>query len=190
MVFNYIPCTFHCGFSLHTQCISLWFFITYPVHFIATFHSILSSFHCSFSNVALGISLWFFNRYPQHFIVKFSNVALEFHCDLSNVALDISLQISYRCLVLSMTISFLAPEYFIVLKIARKWEQKIGMVYRMSDTAFRVYCIYSIKEISSIVMKKWRKTRQSWFCLSGSIQQVIGRVVTWPITKNGQKRNL
>jgi len=53
-----------------------------------------------------------------------------------------------------MTISFLAPEYFIVLKIARNWEQKIGMVYRMSGTAFRVYCIYPKKEISSIVMKK------------------------------------
>ena len=74
---------------------------------------------------------------------------------------------SYRCLALSMDISFFTPEYFIalfirmpgafnryfiVLKIAKKIrtkkKKKIGMVYRMSVTAFRVHCIYPKKKIS------------------------------------------
>ena len=38
---------------------------------------------------------------------------------LPNVALDISLHNSYGCLALSMTISFLAPEYFIVFHSLR-----------------------------------------------------------------------
>ena len=50
----------------------------------------------------------------------------------------------------------------------------------MSGTVFRVYCIYPKKEIQSNLIKKWRKTTQGWFCLSGSIQYIIERVVTWP----------
>ena len=75
---------------------------------------------------------------------------------------DISLHFSYRCLVLSMDISFFTPGYFIVLKIAKKseqkWKKKIGMVYRMSVTAFRVHCIYPKMKIS---LHPWPKSRRS-----------------------------
>jgi len=48
---------------------------------------------------------------------------------------------------LSIDISFLAPAYFIVLKIAKKSKNKkkyikIEMVYRMSGIPFRVCCIH------------------------------------------------
>ena len=116
--------------SLHTQRISLWFFIKYSAdsivifkcitgYFIGVSHYIPSAFHCCFSLHTLRISLWFFITYPVHFIAVFHYIPSAFHCDFSNVALDISLHISYGCLALSMSISFLAPEYFIVLKIAR-----------------------------------------------------------------------
>jgi len=83
-----------------------------------------------------------------------------------------------------MDISFLAPGYFIALfiqmsgtfngyfilysrifhctknsqKIWTKMKKKIGMVYRMSVTAFRVHCIYPKKKIS---LHPWPKSRRS-----------------------------
>ena len=60
----------------------------------------------------------------------------------------------------------------------------LGTAFRVH---FRVLCIYPKKEMSLGLTKKWRK---EWFYLSGSICWVTGRVVTWPITKNGEKQNV
>ena len=49
-IFHYIPSAFHCGFSLHTLCISLRFFIIYPVHFIVIFQMYPWVFHWSVLN--------------------------------------------------------------------------------------------------------------------------------------------
>ena len=57
VIFHYISCAFHCGFSNVSLGISLWFFNRYPQHFIA-----------EFSNVALGISLWSFKCGSGYFI--------------------------------------------------------------------------------------------------------------------------
>jgi hypothetical protein len=38
-----------------------------------------------------------------------------------------------------------------------KIDEKTGMVSRMSDTAFRVHCIYPRKETASKMTKKWKK---------------------------------
>jgi len=43
-------------------------------------------------------------------------------------------------------------------KIWTKMKKKIGMVYRMSATAFRVHCIYPKKKIS---LHPWPKSRRS-----------------------------
>ena len=130
-IFHWIPSTFHCDISLDTQHISLWYFKCIPGYFIAIFHWIPSTFHCEISNVALDISLWFFKCTPAYFIAIFHWIPSAFHCKISNVALG----------------TF--NGYFIVVKIAWKWGIKIGMVCRMSGTAFRVHCIYPRKEISS-----------------------------------------
>ena len=64
----------------------------------------------------------------------------------------------------------LSPPCFWPLPPLSLASDQLGMVCRMSGPAFRVHCIYPKKGISSIVKKKWRKTRQGWFCLSGCIQ--------------------
>ena len=99
VIFPMYHWVFHCGFSLDTQHISLWFFkwipgyfslytqhislrffITYPVHFIAVFHYIPSTFHCSFSLYTQCISLWFFKCIPGYFIAIFQQLPTAFHC--------------------------------------------------------------------------------------------------------------
>ena len=190
MVFHYIPSAFHCSFSLHTQCISFWFFKCIPVYFTAIFHYIPSAFHCDFSFNTQQLSLQFFKCIPGYFIAIFNRYPQHFIVEFLNVALDISLQISYGCLVLSMTISFLAPEYFIVLKIARKWEQKIGMVYRISGTACRVYCIYQKSKFHLLWWKSEEKQDKDDFHCQGPSNRSLGGWSHDQLPKMVKKRKL
>ena len=91
-IFHWIPSSFHCGFSLDTQCLSLQFFKCISGYFIAIFHWIPSAFHCHFSNISLGISLQFSIRYPVHFIAVFHMYPWVFHCDFSTDTHSISLR--------------------------------------------------------------------------------------------------
>jgi len=56
---------------------------------------------------------------------------------------------------------FIWNKYFIAIKIARKSEKKIekkiGMLYSMISSAFRIHWIYSKKGISLEMTKKWKK---------------------------------
>ena len=94
-VSHYIPSAFHCGFSLHTLHISLWF-ITYPAHFLVVFNYIPCAFHCSFSLHTRCISLLFFIRYPVHSIAVFHYIPSAFHCDFSSHTQCISLRFFIR----------------------------------------------------------------------------------------------
>ena len=128
---------FHCSFSLHTQHISLRFFITYLAHFIVVFHYIPCAFHWSFSLYTQCISLRFFIRYPAHFIMVFHYIPSGYHCGFSLHTQCLSLRF-FKCI----------PGYFIA-------------IFHWIPSAF--HCDFSLD---------------------------TGRVVTWPITKNGQKTKI
>ena len=64
------------------------------------------------------------------------------------------------------------------------------MVYRMSGTAFRVYCIYSKKEISSIVMKSEEKQDNHDFACQGPSNRSLGGWSHDQLPKMVKKRKL
>ena len=101
--------------SLHTQRISLQFFIKYSADFIVIFkcitgyfigvsHDIPSAFHCCFSLHTLHISLRFLITYPAHFMVVFHYIPCAFHCGFS---------LHTQCISLWFFITY--PVHFIVI---------------------------------------------------------------------------
>jgi len=72
-------------------------------------------------------------------------------------------------------------------KIGKEKEKKIGDCWWWCwGVRIRVLCIYLKKKIPLSLTKRWRKTR--WLYLSGSMQWVVRRVVTCPISKNSKKK--
>ena len=126
-IFHYIPRALHWDFSLHTQCISLRYFKCIHGYFIVIFHYIQ------------GTSLQYFKSIPGYFIEISLHTKVHFIADFLNIALDISLHFSYGCLAFN-DYFILSSRIFHYYKNSQK--MRIRMVYRISGTAFRVYCIF------------------------------------------------